>query len=275
MYLAPVVIGYGFILGMWAYQIYVTAVQTTYVLIFIFSSFFMAFDLTLVVYVLYLKIKEKIDYISIDQHIYVVTLYRGIYVRTIDKKTYKNRQKEFYNKESQQFENKASSPIFTKMITCGNIECENYGQELSENEKVCPLCGSQIGKFAYVFTKMKTCINPQCEYYGAELDENLEECPQCGRRTGRFAFKVRQYLVLPAIIIALSSIVVFNLISWFTLSADMVGPIIDIIGVIEFCISIISIGMGISSKNKKAIIITIAAFIVTNVIGVFLSYMII
>ena len=50
-------------------------------IILFFMSFFMAFDLTLVIYVIYLRIKDKAEYISIDQHIYDITLYNKTYIR--------------------------------------------------------------------------------------------------------------------------------------------------------------------------------------------------
>ena len=55
-------------------------------IILAFMWFFMAFDLTAVLYVLYFKFKEKIDYIAIDHHIFDVTLFRGSYVKFSDKK---------------------------------------------------------------------------------------------------------------------------------------------------------------------------------------------
>ena len=45
-----------------------------------FMSFFMSYDLTLVLYSAYLKIRHKPDYISINHHIYEVTLFKKSYV---------------------------------------------------------------------------------------------------------------------------------------------------------------------------------------------------
>jgi hypothetical protein len=42
----------------------------------IFMSIFLSFDLTLVLYAVYMKIRYKMDYISIDRHIYEVTLFK-------------------------------------------------------------------------------------------------------------------------------------------------------------------------------------------------------
>jgi len=55
-------------------------------IILLFLAFFMAFDLTLVIFVLYIKAKYKIDYISVDYHVYGFTLYHRPYIR-INKKS--------------------------------------------------------------------------------------------------------------------------------------------------------------------------------------------
>ena len=57
-----------------------------FVVLFFCMMFFLVFDLTLVLYVLAIKIKEKPDYISIDFHIYGYTLYRKTYVKFNNKK---------------------------------------------------------------------------------------------------------------------------------------------------------------------------------------------
>jgi hypothetical protein len=61
-------------------------------LILFFISFFLAFDLTLVVYVLYLKVKEKAEYIAIDHHVYGITLFSKPYIRE-NRNATKNLQK--------------------------------------------------------------------------------------------------------------------------------------------------------------------------------------
>jgi hypothetical protein len=48
---------------------------------FFFMIFFMSYDLTAVVYALLFKIKDKVDYMSLDYHIYDVTIYRKSYVK--------------------------------------------------------------------------------------------------------------------------------------------------------------------------------------------------
>ena len=56
-------------------------VDAGYMTMLFFMSFFMAFDITLIAYTLYFKIKNKIDYISVEYHIYGVTLYKKTYVK--------------------------------------------------------------------------------------------------------------------------------------------------------------------------------------------------
>jgi len=52
-----------------------------FTMLLLFFAFYTSFDLTLVAYMLYIKFKEGIDYISIDYHIYEYTLFRKSYVR--------------------------------------------------------------------------------------------------------------------------------------------------------------------------------------------------
>ena len=61
-----------------------------YMTMLFFMSFFISFDLTLITYVLFFKIKDKIDYIAADHHIYVVTLFKQTYVR-LNRKSNKNK----------------------------------------------------------------------------------------------------------------------------------------------------------------------------------------
>ena len=51
-----------------------------FTIVAIFMSFFLAYDLTLVLYLVYLKIRYRPDYISINHHIYEVTLFKKSYV---------------------------------------------------------------------------------------------------------------------------------------------------------------------------------------------------
>ena len=77
IYVVPFVLAYSL---MWALCIW-TYGDPSIVLLFFFLSFFFAFDLTAVVYVLAIKIIYKIDYISIDHHIYEITMYKQTYVK--------------------------------------------------------------------------------------------------------------------------------------------------------------------------------------------------
>jgi len=61
-----------------------------YIIILFFMGFFMAYDLTLVLYVLFYKIKDKMDYISIDHHVYYLTLYKKPYANTSKKAAKEN-----------------------------------------------------------------------------------------------------------------------------------------------------------------------------------------
>jgi len=269
MYLIPVIIGYAFMLGVCAYQYYIKAEMSMDMITLIILAFFIAFDLTLVVYVLYIKFKENLDYISIDHHIYSVTLFKGTYVRTVNKKEAKKRIKDFYNRKNFKTQKKA----FEKMFTCGNMECENYGCELDETEKICPICGASTGKFAMTFTGMKTCLNPDCDNYGYELRDNPEECLLCGSKTGQFAFKINNHLTKPVIISALVSVVVFGIISWLMYYYEVMGAPSTLVFLTKLFISAVIIGFGISGKSKAAISISIIALILNQIIS-FIIYFI-
>jgi len=52
-------------------------------------EFIMGFDLTLIVYILILKAKDKMDYIAVNHHIYNLTLFNKTYIKT-KKKTKKD-----------------------------------------------------------------------------------------------------------------------------------------------------------------------------------------
>jgi hypothetical protein len=270
IYLVPVIIIYGAMYGICAYKVYVK-MEYGFFFMLLFMSFFLAFDLALVIYVLAIKIKEKVNYISIDYHIYEMTLFKETYVKFSNNSNKKT--KELYNKESRSFEKPVSKKIFTRTMTCGNLQCENYGTELPENTEICPSCGEKTGKFALVFSNTRTCINPQCENYGYELKDNADECLLCGAPSGRLAFKIKNHLAAPAIIIAISSIVIYNLFNWFAF--DIAGNVIDIINIIKLVISIISISMGIASKSKRAVIISIMALIFNSIFAfIFLNVVI-
>jgi len=56
-------------------------VDAGYMTMLFFMSFFFAFDLTLIAYTLFYKVKNRINYIAVDYHIYGVTLFRKTYVK--------------------------------------------------------------------------------------------------------------------------------------------------------------------------------------------------
>ena len=63
-------------------------VDAGYMTILFFTTFFMAFDLTLISHVLYYKIKDKTDYVSVEYHVYGMTLFRKTFVRLSRKRAY-------------------------------------------------------------------------------------------------------------------------------------------------------------------------------------------
>jgi len=77
IYLLPVVFMYSYL--------FISCVQseiTPFIMMyFFFMLFFMSYDLTVLIYALFFKIKDRIDYISLNYHIYDITLYRKSYVR--------------------------------------------------------------------------------------------------------------------------------------------------------------------------------------------------
>jgi hypothetical protein len=47
-----------------------------FILMFYFMLFFLTFDLAAVIYVIFFKVKDRMDYISLDRHVYEVTLFK-------------------------------------------------------------------------------------------------------------------------------------------------------------------------------------------------------
>lgn len=84
IYCVPIVSMYGLIF----FLCVLSAAGAAYILVLFFMSFFMCYDLTLVLYVLLFKIKDRADYISIDHHVYYMTLYKKSYVK-LNKKAQK------------------------------------------------------------------------------------------------------------------------------------------------------------------------------------------
>ena len=78
MYCAPIALVYSLIL----YLCIISGAGAAYMITLFFMGFYMAYDLTLVLYVLFYKIKDRMDYISIDHHVYYLTLYKKTYIKT-------------------------------------------------------------------------------------------------------------------------------------------------------------------------------------------------
>jgi len=105
MYLTPIIIIYALMFFLCIFppidvlffgEVPFESVDAGYMTMLFFMAFFMSFDLTLIVYALFFKIKDKVDYISADHHIYVVTLFKQTYVRL-------NRNKNKYLKDNSKF----------------------------------------------------------------------------------------------------------------------------------------------------------------------------
>ena len=66
----------------------ISGASPLYIIMLFFMGFFMAYDATLVLYVLFYKIKDRMDYVSVDHHVYYLTLYKKPRVKA-EKKTVK------------------------------------------------------------------------------------------------------------------------------------------------------------------------------------------
>jgi hypothetical protein len=77
IYLAPFVLTY----SLYFYLCLRYINKPAFMVMFFFMLFFLVFDLTLVLYVLCVKIKDRPDYISIDHHIYGYTVCKKTYVK--------------------------------------------------------------------------------------------------------------------------------------------------------------------------------------------------
>ena len=82
MYCVPAVMMYSLIF----YLCVLSGAGAVYIVILFFMGFYLAYDLTAVLYVLFYKIKDKMDYISIDHHVYYLTLYKKTYIKSTNKK---------------------------------------------------------------------------------------------------------------------------------------------------------------------------------------------
>jgi len=82
IYLLPAVVVYFSLCGI----ILLGNFDAHYIVLTLFMSFFISFDLALVLYIIYVKLKYNPDYIAVNQHIYNVTLYTQTYIRRKKKK---------------------------------------------------------------------------------------------------------------------------------------------------------------------------------------------
>ena len=80
IYLVPIVLMYSMMIGLCVSSQEHLFYMAVYITIFIFLSYYMAFDLTLVLYVLFYKVKDDINYISVDFHVYQMTVFNRTYV---------------------------------------------------------------------------------------------------------------------------------------------------------------------------------------------------
>jgi len=229
-----------------------------------FMCFFFAFDLTVILYTWFFKIKYKIDYIAVDFHIYQVTLYNSTYVKFGGKTNKKTGGKYIRIPESEKKTTK-------KMTTCANSECANYGYELEDDKsKTCPLCGKRKYPFE-VFDRMTTCLNQQCKNYRQQLKEDLDICSLCGEETESLIIKFNTWLTMPAIITILATTVIFNLF-YLIMGFNQMGkhPIVWYAGFLHILTYAVSVFMSILSKSKTAIIITLLSLL-ANAIILFLT----
>jgi ssDNA-binding Zn-finger/Zn-ribbon topoisomerase 1 len=148
--------------------------------------------------------------------------------------------------------------VFTTIITCLDIECDNYSKQLDNNTKKCPLCGKRKYK-TRALADMKTCSNVECENYGHELKGEMEICSLCGGTMEKFIINYNPVWSTAAISISIISAIVFCFIYGLN-SGETLGGIVDSL---RNVILLANIVMGIMSKHKYAIFISIAAALFT------------
>jgi len=234
--------------------------EPIFLFILVFMSFFLAFDLTAVVYVLIINARNDIDYISIDNHVYIMTLFKQTYVRSGDRPV---RQ---HIIETPAYEPKIES--FIEITSCANLDCDNYRHELDENAAVCPLCGKRTYK-ATAMADMTTCVNDRCENYGEELKDEAEICSLCGEKTGNLALRFDRSFAMPAIIISAISAAYFCVVSWFMSEAE--GSVIFMFKLLGGIMLAVSIILGYRSKSKIAMIIAFMAVLISIGYNIFIE----
>ena len=256
-YIAPGFITYMsmFILGLATGDVPFRSIDIGWMAMLFLMSYFFAWDLTLVVYVIAIKFKDKIDYVAINRHIYEITLYRSTYIR-LGKRASKKRVEAARQKRH--------TRVFTKMTTCANINCANYSQDLGEKTKKCELCGKNT-HIAEVFTNVITCVNEECENFGQELKSDLTECSNCGEELKNLAFKFRPDLTKPTIIATAVITLVFILLRWSMYDYGMIGgPLFSIINLAQYAVFAAVIIRSWVSKSKWALLTAAAAFLFVN-----------
>jgi hypothetical protein len=217
-----------------------------------FMSFFLAFDLTLVTYVIAVKLKTNIDYIAINHHIYDITLYRSSYIML---------GKRASRKRTEAVRKKRGMRVFKKRTTCANINCGNYGEDIGEKAKTCPLC-NQKRYIAEVFDNVITCVNTKCENFGYELNRDIKECSNCGGELKNLALKFRPDLTKPTIIMTAVVTVFFIWVHWAMLNYGIMGgPLVMIITGARYAAYAVCIIRGWASKSKWAFGFAAAAFL--------------
>lgn len=257
-YAAPIIIVYVlmFILSLTMVSDPFREVEYGYLTMLLIMSFFFAWDLSLVTYVLALKIINKTDYIAINHHVYELTIY---------KKTYAMLGKLASRKRAEDVRQYRRTRLFTKMTTCANPECENYAKDLGQIAENCPLCGGRI-YIAEVFENINSCINPECENYGHELKAETKVCSNCGMKTGKLAFKFRPDLTIPSVAVTLAVTLIFVVIRLLMREYNMNSApiIVDLLRYLSF---VGCIAMGWISKSRLAFFLSVGSFIFVALLG--------
>jgi hypothetical protein len=242
-------------------------------LLIIFLPFFIAFDLTAVIYILFFKIRHKADYIALNFHIYDVTLFRGTYIiKTGNKKAEAKPRVNVHALIKQ----KERAKLFTEMQTCVNYNCGNYGLELDSDkdkggkkQKKCPSCGKR--KYtAKVFTGMMTCTNWQCGQFGHELKTEIEDCGICGAKIGQIALKFNPGLVIPSVVAAAVSCIFYAAVTlaMFDRGVDIAqdSVLLNILNFFMFAVHITGAAAAWISKSRKALAFAVISLPLTALI---------
>ena len=254
IYLAPIFIIYVFMLvtALTMVGFPFQEIEVGFMTMLVLMSYFFGWDMALVTYVLAIKIKDKIDYIAINHHIYDITLYRSTYIR-LGKRASKKRLEEVREKRNMR--------VFTKRTTCANINCDNYGEDIGEKTKICPLCGGKR-YIAEVFEHMITCVNPQCENFGYELKGELDRCSNCDEKLNNLALKFRPDLTKPTIIMTIAITAVFSWIHIAMINYGMItGFLFDLVNLCSLAAFAVCIVRGWISKNKWVFGFAIVCFL--------------